>query len=225
MKARLKVFLYAIGAGAAIALGGILYLISVAYIPNEYGKLVGSLLFPIGLLLVLFFKLNLYTGKIGVAFRNKSLNKEGMPTIEWLINILIGNVVGAFIVGFIIYGFTQLGPNSKFALAVINAGNSRDMPYTAKGILDMIYKSILCGMLVYIAVLLFNKGPTMFIKVVGVIVSIAFFVFAGFQHCVANMFYLAASFTWTSNFIVGLLITIIGNSLGAIVLDLFIKYK
>lgn len=225
IKNRIHVFIYSVYAGLAIALGGLLYLISVAYIPDNYlAKLVGSLLFPVGLLLVLFFRFNLYTGKIGIAFRNKSINKEGISTVEWLINILLGNLVGAFILGFIIYGLCQIGPESKFAIAVINAGNSRNIAWTAKEIIDMSYKSILCGALVYLAVLFFNKGNNLLIKVSGVVVPIAFFVFAGFQHCVANMFYLAASLTFTHNYLVGLVIAIIGNSIGAILLDLFVKY-
>ena len=65
---RLNVFLYGIYAGLAIALGGILFLLCKAYIPDysfSLSQLIGALVFPVGLLLVCFLKLNLYTGKIG----------------------------------------------------------------------------------------------------------------------------------------------------------------
>ena len=87
------------------------------------------------------------------------------------------------------------------------------------------YKSILCGALVYIAIFLFNRLNTNFGKVIGIIVPISFFVYAGFQHCIANMFYIAAGGVWNLNAFIGLLICILGNSIGALLLDLFVKYE
>ena len=227
LKRRTNVLIYGIFAGAAIALGGFLFILSTAFINADSiieGKLVGSLLFPVGLLLVLYLKLNLYTGKIGMAFRNKNLDKKGLNVFEWLLWILIGNAIGAFIVGLIAFLIMKLTPGSLFETSVLNAGRSRVMEFSFKEIFKMFYKSILCGALVYISVYLFNKAKYNYEKVIGVIVPISFFVYAGFQHCVANMFYLAASGLWNINFIVGLLICIIGNSVGAILLDLFVKY-
>ena len=228
LKPRLITFLLSIAAGAAIALGGILFLLSSAFIPSDFvidKKLIGALLFPVGLILVCYLRLNLYTGKIGMAFRNKKLDKKGLPTWEWLITILLGNAVGAFLIGTIIYLICLPLDGTAFKAAVIAAGASRDMAFEFQPIFDMSYKSIFCGMLVYIAIFFFNRLDNQFGKIVGIIVPIAFFVYAGFQHCVANMFYMAASGCWTWNYLVGLLITIVGNSLGALLLDLFVKYK
>ena len=227
VKVRLNVFLYGIYAGLAIAFGGILFLLSKAYIPDgsfSASLLVGALLFPVGLLLVCYLKLNLYTGKIGMAFRNKKLDKKGLNVFEWLLWILLGNAVGAFALGLVIYGLTFIDREGAFAKAVISAGNSRAISLDFEGTGLMALRSVLCGALVYIAIYLFNRLPTNFGKAVGIIVPISFFVYAGFQHCVANMFYIAASGNWNLNAFVGLLICILGNSLGAILLDLFVKY-
>ena len=227
-KNRLNVLVYAILAGLAIAFGGLLFILAKAYIPNNNfisPTLVGALLFPIGLLMVCYFKFNLYTGKIGIAFRNKKIDKKGLNVFEWLFIILIGNAIGAMAFGLIIYAFTLINKESAFSLAAYDTGNSRAMAFDFVNIFNMSYKSILCGALVYIAIYLFNRLPQHFGKVVGVIVPIAFFVFAGFQHCVANMFYIAAGFVWNANSLVGLLICILGNSVGALLLDLFVKYE
>lgn len=228
MKNRLIVFLYAILAGVAIALGGLLFILAKALIPENNiiaASLVGALLFPIGLLLVCYFKFNLYTGKIGMAFRNKKLDKKGLNVFEWLINILLGNAVGAMGFGLIIYALTFINKDSAFSTAVYSTGLSRSMAFNFEGIFNMTYRSILCGALVYIAIYLFNRLDNNFGKVVGVVVPIAFFVFAGFQHCVANMFYIAAGGIWNFNAFIGLLICILGNSIGALLLDLFVKYE
>ena len=228
MKNRLIVFLYAILAGVAIALGGLLFILAKALIPDNNiiaASLVGALLFPVGLLLVCYFKFNLYTGKIGMAFRNKKLDKKGLNVFEWLFNILLGNAVGAMGFGLIIYALTFINKDSAFSVAVYSTGLSRSMAFNFEGIFNMTYRSILCGALVYIAIYLFNRLDNNFGKAVGVVVPIAFFVFAGFQHCVANMFYIAAGGIWNLNAFIGLLICILGNSIGALLLDLFVKYE
>ncbi|MCR5491165.1 MAG: formate/nitrite transporter family protein [Bacilli bacterium] len=226
-KRRLNVFTYAILAGAAIALGGILFILSKAFIPeNQFisSSLVGALLFPVGLLLVCYLKFNLYTGKIGMAFRNKKLDKKGLNVLEWLFNILIGNAVGAMAVGLVVYALTLIDKESAFSLAVYSVGASRAITFDFPGIFNMVWRSMACGALVYIAIYLFNRLSSHFGKVIGIVVPIAFFVFAGFQHCVANMFYIAAGAVWNANAFVGLLLCVLGNSLGALLLDLFVKY-
>ena len=231
MKNRLNVFLYGILAGAAIALGGILFILVNTLIPNnlkgfeDLPKLAGALVFPVGLLLVCYFKFNLYTGKIGMAFRNKKLDKKGLNTWEWLALILVGNAVGAMAVGAIIFLFTLIDKESAFSTTVYAVGNSRAMAFDFTGIFNMTYKSILCGALVYIAIYFFNQLDNNFGKVVGIIAPISFFVYAGFQHCIANMFYIAAGAQWNLNAFIGLLICIVGNSVGALLLDLLVKYE
>ena len=228
MKNRLIVLLYAILAGAAIAFGGLLFLLSKAFIPAASpvpSQLVGALLFPVGPLLVCYFKMNLYTGKIGMAFRNKKLDKKGLNVFEWLFWILLGNAIGAFAIGLIVFAFTQIDVNSAFSLAVFSAGEARAAPLEGMPIFEMSYKSILCGALVYAAIYFFNRLDAHFGKVIGVIIPIAFFVYCGFQHCVANMFYIAAGGAWGLSSFVHLLICILGNSLGALALDLFVKYE
>ena len=228
LKRRFNVLLYAIFAGAAIALGGILFILAKVIIPNDSlinPNLVGALLFPVGLLLVCYLKFDLYTCKICMSFRNKKLDKKGLNVFEWLLIILVGNAIGAFLIGLIIYAFTLIDDKSTFSTTVYAVGNSRDMGFNFDDIFSMSYKSIFCGALVYIAIYLFNRLNTNFGKVIGVVTPIAFFVFAGFQHCVANMFYIAAGNVWSLNSFVGLLICILGNSIGALLLDLFVKYE
>ena len=121
----------------------------------------------------------------------------------------------------------QKAENEKFIVSLnFNDENAdRDIAFEFLDIFNMFWKSVLCGALVYLAVYFFGKCDTQFGKVAGIVVPIAFFVLAGFQHCVANMFYMAAGGFWTLNSFVSLLIVTFGNSVGAILLDLFVKYK
>ena len=228
LKRRLNVLWLGVLAGAAIAFGGILFILAKAFIPADSivpSNLVGALLFPVGLLLVCYFKLNLYTGKIGMAFRNPKLDKKGLNVFEWLWWILFGNAIGAFAIGALIYCLTLIDQGSAFAVAVKEVGASRSISMDFNGLFPMFYKSVLCGALVYIAIYFFNRLNNNFGKVIGVVTPIAFFVYAGFQHCIANMFYIASAAQWNLEAFIGLLLCILGNSLGALALDLFVKYE
>ena len=221
MKERLKTLYLGILAGAAIAFGGLLFLFASAFIPADFiidRKLIGALLFPVGLLLVCYFKFYLYTGKIGIAF-NPGVKKESINVFEWLLYILIGNAIGAALIGIILYLILLPFDGSLLKEAVKAAGESRITPFTFEGIFSMTFKSILCGMLVYLGILFFNLSNNHFVKVSGIVVTISFFVYAGFQHCVANMFYLTAALLWNLNSFVGLLLCIVGNSIGALILN------
>ena len=74
MKQVLMHFLKGILAGLAIGLGGFLYIIMTFALHGELaelGKVLGSLLFSVGLFLVCKFSLSLYTGKIGLIYEEK----------------------------------------------------------------------------------------------------------------------------------------------------------
>lgn len=217
MNKRVKTFLFAIFAGIAIGVGGLLFILSKAYIPGNWGNIVGSLLFPVGLITICYCKFNLYTGKIGIA-PNKDVNTNELNVFEWLAWILLGNIVGAFAFGLIVYPFTFLGGSFTDTVHVVGAARETMDPISMAG------TSVLCGILVYIAVYFFNKSDEHFGKITGVLVPIAFFVLAGFQHCVANMFYMAASGSWTLASTQALIWCILGNSFGGLLANLPVIY-
>ena len=218
MNNRVKTFLFAIFAGVAIGVGGLLFILSKTYIPGNWGNIVGALLFPVGLITICYCKFNLYTGKIGIA-PNEDINTNGLNVFEWLAWILLGNIVGAFAFGLLVYPFTLLG--GSFADTVHAIGTARET--MDPGV--MIFTSILCGILVYIAVYFFNKSNENFGKITGVLIPIAFFVLAGFQHCVANMFYMAASGCWTLESTQALVGCILGNSMGGLLANMPVVYS
>ena len=86
-------------AGLAIGLGGFLYILMVHYINGELGKVLGSILFSIGLFLVCTIKLSLYTGKIGLVYEEK---QERYFYVSLPI-MLIGNAIGAFALGYLCF--------------------------------------------------------------------------------------------------------------------------
>ena len=208
MKKCLFISLKAFGAGLAISLGSILNILSLTYIPN--GKFVGSLLFPIGLMIVCFCSLNLYTGKIGSFFR--IVNKKSFSLD--LIIMLISNILISFLAGFIFYFIVNKNPN------IMSTINGIFTKKTQANHFNVFIGSMFCGAFVYAAVYFFKKYKSPLTKAFGILVSIGLFVYMGYDHCIANSFYFAAA-NGLGNYqtYIALLLSIIGNSIGAIILD------
>ena len=84
--------------------------------------------------------------------------------------------------------------------------------------------SVLCGVCVYVAVFCFKLFKQWWLKVIGIFIPIFIFVYFGFNHCVANMFYFAFGWNYGNPLsYLNLLIVTLGNSLGAIALNELIK--
>ena len=203
-------FLKGILAGLAIGLGGFLFIIMSHLIDGELGKILGSTLFSVGLFLVCTFKLSLYTGKIGNVY-------EGKQEPAFYISLpvmLIGNAIGAFALGYLCWFIFK-------DTSVINTVNaacaSRTTLETANDYLACIFKSILCGTCVYLAVKCFNLNR---LKPLGISLLVFFvflFVYCGFQHCIANMFYFGFGNHINGNTLINLALVIVANSIGPII--------
>ena len=204
-------------AGAAIALGGFLNIICKAYLNEVAAKWIGALVFPIGLTLVCFLSLNLFTGKIGYLFDKK----KGYPL--FLLEVYIGNILGAVLIGAISYMFLRNTP-SIFNVAQSIMENKANSVSTTGGAFIALAYSTLCGMLVYIAVEFYKKFKRLPFKILGIFIPIALFVYLGFDHCVANMYYFSfASGYGNIHTYFNIAIATIGNSIGAIALNELIK--
>lgn len=210
MKKILIAFLKGILAGLSIGLGGFLFIILSHFVSGELGKVLGSIFFAVGLFLVCTLGFNLYTGKIGLIY-------EGKKDKEYLISLpimLVGNAVGAFGLGYICYFIFK---DTEVMNTVNIACLSRTSLETFNDYLSCIVKSFLCGVCVYLAVKSFNSDR---LKPVGILLLVFFvfvFVYAGFQHCIANMFYFGFGNHINLYTFINLILVIIFNSFGPII--------
>lgn len=121
-------------AGIFIGLGAVVYL--------QVGGLAGAFLFSIGLLAVLRFEAELFTGKAGLL-----VTKEISP---WkLAEIWLGNFLGTFLVMILLCGSPLGGVIAKTARAIVAMR-------TANGVWGNLVLAIPCGILMYIAVTAFR---------------------------------------------------------------------
>ena len=219
MKEHGKTALFGIYAGMAIGFGGMLNIIANTYIssPAIIGKLLGSLLFPIGLTMVCFFSFNLFTGKIGYVFDNDK------KYLIFLLFVYIGNILGSLLMGGfcrVVFAETAMQETvNAIALKKLWNFNLEFLP-----IMKTFAGSVLCGVLVYLAILSFKEFKKIYLKIIGIFLSIGLFVFLGFDHCIANMYYFAFAWTYGSGVTyLALALVTLGNSLGAIAFNEGIK--
>ena len=202
MKEYLKILLKSTLAGIMIAIGGCVNL--------SIGGIGGSILFAIGLMMIVCNGYNLYTGKIGYLINNSKI---------YLIELgltLIGNLIGTAGCGYL-FLLTRIGTKISDTAKVISYAKLNDTWYS------ILILSVFCGMLMYLAVNLYKELKD-FGKYVAVFICVCVFILCGFEHCVANMFYFSVSNTWCLSGIGYLLIMILGNSIGSLIISIGNKY-
>ena len=202
-------FLKGILAGIAIGFGGFLFVIMTYWIKNDLGKALGSILFSIGLFTVCFCYLSLYTGKIGVVFEGKQ-EKEFYFALPIM---LVGNFIGACFIGYLAY---ILFKDTDVLARAVAVAESRIVYSDFSTYLNTFIRAIFCGLCVYLAVKSFAMNRMKFVGIFLLVFFVFLFVYAGFEHCIANMFYFSFGNRWTWDSFFNILIVILGNSLGTI---------
>ena len=197
----LKVLLFGIFAGLAIGLGSLVYTVVSTY----SNSILASALFSIGLILVCTLGLQLYTGKIGVVFDDREKLKENAINLPIM---LVGNAIGAFTLGIVCHFIFLNVPELVTRINDIAFGKIASKTVFTQG--------IFCGALVYIAVYLFKNLENYAMKIIGIITAVTLFVYCGFQHCIANMFYFGMAFDWNLDVLWNILAVILTNSVGAL---------
>lgn len=203
----LKIFVSSIFAGLCIALGATVYLSMLAI--NQ--KFIGSLLFGVGLFTIISFGLWLYTGKIGFVVNEK---------INYLLKLVIcfiGNIIGAITLP-IINGLTRYKETLKqTALSLVETKQSDEW-------YSILILSILCGMLIYLAVKGQNVCKTNIGKTLIIFLAVSAFIMSGFEHVIANASYYAYAQVFDIKVVLYIILMMIGNSIGAIILEVLYKF-
>lgn len=201
---KLVTFLYAVLAGIAIAVGGTVFLVC----ENKY---VGAAMFSVGLYAVCTLGLNLYTGKVCYLFDNKPAYLIDLGII-WL-----GNLAGSLLMGMLVRN-TRLSSAIATAEAVAATKLGDDL-------LSIFILAIFCNFMIYLAVENYKNNPHEFAKYLGIFMGVAVFVMSGFEHCVANMFYITAAGAWSGKAVLYVIVMTLGNSVGGVIFPLVRKLK
>ncbi len=197
------------------------------------GRLLGGLTFTLGLILVIVAGAELFTGNNLIVMAWASRRVSTLQLLRnWAI-VYTGNFAGALATAALLYAGRQyeLGAGAVGLQAVSIAAHK-----TALGWGEALVLGAFCNALVCLAVWLCYSARTTADKVLAIVPPIAAFVAAGFEHSVANMFfipygllvfrdegfwstqeasvYVTGDLTWTGFFTANLIPVTIGNILG-----------
>lgn len=183
-----KMILLGILAGAFIALGGAASNVAVHDIANVgLARTLAGTIFPVGLMLVLLVGGELFTGNclMLMAFLDKKI--KGTQIVRNLVIVYFTNLIGALIIDVLLFFSGQLnytgGALGAYTIKVA-IGKTQISPIAG------ITSGILCNVLVCLAILMAASAKDVTGKIWGAFFPIWAFVICGFEHCVANMFYI-----------------------------------
>jgi len=206
IKSNLKTLVLAIAAGFCIGIGGIVFLM-------QDSKLAGAFLFAIGLLTILVFKFNLFTGMIG--YLTENLGKKNWIYVLTVVVVWVGNFIGTACAAL-------LAKATRLADGIVTKCDAMVLTKLTDSWYSLIILGIFCGILMFIAVDTYKKNIEKkdFLCVVATFMGVMVFILAGFEHSIADMFY----FTLSGKVLESLgalgLITL-GNAIGGNIIPLF----
>lgn len=200
LKKNINILFKGIYAGMMIGIGGTVYL-------SISNSIIGAIFFSVGLLTICIYKMNLYTGMIGYIIENK------LNYIVTLLLTLIGNFIGTMITSLLVL-------NTRIANISVRAKEISSIKIN-DNYLSIFILSIFCGMLMYIAVNTFKKEKDSIVRYLAIFICVIVFILSGFEHCIANMYYISLAKLWSLKAVLSMLIMVLGNSVGSIFIAIF----
>lgn len=227
-----KLFMLAVVAGLMISFGAVAAVLASHAVANSgLARLIGGAIFPIGLAMVMLMGTELFTGNtmIFISVLDGRATVAGMLK-NWVL-VYLGNLVGALLLAAAIVYSGHLNLNGG-ALAIYTIKTAVAKCSLSFG--PAVVLGVLCNIMVCLGVLCSLTADDTSGRILGAYFPVALFIIGGFEHCVANMYYIQAgifasaryaslaaaagvdtsALTWGNMFITNLLPVTIGNILG-----------
>lgn len=196
----------AVLSGLMIGVGGIVYMV----VDNKY---LGGLMFSFGLFTIIQCGFALYTGKVGYIPENKPIY------IREVLITLLGNVIGTGLAAFLV-SLTRIGTKVHENASACMATKTGD------AVLSQFVMGIFCGLLMYLAVdngKRCKKCGSDMSYVFGTAIPVMLFIYCGFNHSVADCFYMFAAGASVNGFVY-ILVVALGNACGGMLIPVVKKF-
>lgn len=223
-----ELFIFGILAGIYVAFGASVAtaVLSGGTLDSGLGKFLAGSVFSVGLMLVLVPGSELFTGNIlmtiGFIYRKYSLVKV---LRNWLV-VYFGNLLGSVLIAWLVYHsglLIQLGNLTPIGTVAARIAETK----IQLGFKEALCLGILCNMLVCLAVIMCIASTSVIGKIFGIYFPIMTFVASGYEHSVANMYFLPAGLMAKGQFIShfftifnNLIPVTIGNIIGGLLIVL-----
>ena len=177
-------------AGALIALGSAATNTAVYGIQDTWtARTICGLLFPFGLGMVVVMGAELFTGNslISISVLDRRCSVSGMLR-NWVI-VYLSNFAGSLLVaaGFAFFGQMDYSGGALAVYTMRVAATKCALPVG-----NAIVLGFLCNFLVCLGVLMSMSAKDTAGRILGAFLPVCYFVLCGFEHCVANMYYISA---------------------------------
>ena len=190
----LSLFTLSVMAGAFIAFGAAFSTTTVAgasgVLPFGVTRLLAGLVFSLGLILVIVGGAELFTGNnlIVMAWASRRISTAQVLR-NWVV-VFAGNFIGAWALAVLMFlsGQQRLGNGAVGAAALAIAQAKTNLSFT-----EAVTRGVLCNVLVCLAVWLSYSGRSLTDKLLAVVPPITAFVACGFEHSIANMYFIPAA--------------------------------
>lgn len=225
-----KVFLLAILAGAFIALGAASSNMVIHSLSDNFTglkKLLAGAIFPVGLMMIVMAGGELFTGNnllVVAALQKKITWKDVLG--NWFV-VYTGNFIGACLIAWLLYQ-SGLFATSQGGLGVLHVNSA--LVKVNLTFSQAFIRGVLCNMLVVIAVWMAYGATSIGDKVLAIWFPVMLFVSGGYEHSIANMYYIPAGIfaldnpvlvqqlNWYSFLLKNLVPVTLGNIVGGSVL-------
>jgi formate transporter len=237
----LTIFVLSILAGAFVSFGAVFATTVTAGTGLPYGvsRLLTGLVFSAGLIMVIIAGAELFTGNtiIVMAWASGKIKTRAV-LLNWVLSF-VGNFAGAIATAILVFYSTQYTfGEGAVGLVALNTATAK----TSLNFIPALILGILCNALVCLAVWMLYSARTNIDRIMTAIPPVAIFAAAGFEHCIANIYFIpmglfiktgapdsfwkaigktAADYpglTWSNFFLGNLLPVTIGNVIGGSVL-------
>lgn len=186
----LKMFILGAMAGMFIAGGAAASNVAMHSLPNVgIARTVGGLIFGVGLMMIVFIGGELFTGDCLLIFGLMNRKYRIWSVIRVLMTVWFSNFVGAFVVAALVFFSGQWDYSSDLlgAFTIKVALGKSTMSFGAA-----FSSGIMCNIFVCGAVLMAAAAKDVAGKIPAIVFPILAFVVSGYEHCVANMYYIPA---------------------------------
>lgn len=188
-----RLFVLSILAGAFIALGGVLSLIlgsgfaGATSVNPSLGRLLSGLAFPVGLFMIVMTGADLFTGNNALLMPGALRGDTSIVKVaaNWLM-VWAGNFIGALLLTYFLIFQAGLVDNEPYRSAIIGIAQTK----TSLPAGVILLRGIGANWCVCLAVWFGLTADNIAHKALACWIPVAVFVILGFEHCIANMFYI-----------------------------------
>jgi formate transporter len=196
VKARLPLvpmFMLGVLAGAFIALGALFYVVVISGNTQSWGltRLLGGMAFSLGLIMVVIAGAELFTGNnlLVMAWADGKIKLSELLK-NWSV-VFFANAIGACGIAWLVLQSNHLQMlDGELGLQYLKIAKAK----TSLNYKEALFSGILCNLLVCLAVWMSQAGRSVTDKMLSVILPVAAFVAAGFEHSIANLYLLPVAY-------------------------------